>query len=74
MHAPGNRIWGFTPELFDEARIADRPPPTREEQQAMARVGPAPGGRLYLAEPGEARRTGDHPARDVCLGEPYLTA
>jgi hypothetical protein len=34
MHALGNRIWGFSPELFDEAPQADAPAPGREEQQA----------------------------------------
>ncbi|SFF24058.1 TetR/AcrR family transcriptional regulator [Blastococcus tunisiensis] len=39
MHALGNRIWGFTPELFAEAPDPDRgaDPPTVEAQQAMAR-------------------------------------
>ncbi|RZU33684.1 TetR/AcrR family transcriptional regulator [Blastococcus saxobsidens] len=37
MHALGNRIWGFTPELFDEPRGDDALPPTAEEQEAMAR-------------------------------------
>lgn len=39
MHALGNRIWGFTPELFDEAPDTDRPPapPTPAAQEAMAR-------------------------------------
>lgn len=36
MHALGNRIWGFSPELFDEPRDDDAPPPTPEAQQAMA--------------------------------------
>ena len=36
MHALGNRIWGFSPELFDEPRDPDAPPPTPEQQQAMA--------------------------------------
>ncbi|MGY1630692.1 TetR/AcrR family transcriptional regulator [Geodermatophilus sp. SYSU D01186] len=36
MHALGNRIWGFSPELFDEAPGADAPAPTPEEQAAMA--------------------------------------
>jgi AcrR family transcriptional regulator len=36
MHALGNRIWGFTPELFDEAPDADAPPPDPAAQQAMA--------------------------------------
>jgi len=36
MHALGNRIWGFSPELFEEPQDPDAPPPTAEEQQAMA--------------------------------------
>ncbi len=36
MHALGNRIWGFSPELFDEGPAADAAPPTPEQQQAMA--------------------------------------
>ncbi len=36
MHALGNRIWGFSPELFDEGPAADSAPPTPEQQQAMA--------------------------------------
>lgn len=36
MHALGNRIWGFSPELFDEPRDEDAPPPAPEAQQAMA--------------------------------------
>ena len=35
MHALGNRIWGFSPELFDAPRDAAAPPPTPEAQQAM---------------------------------------
>jgi AcrR family transcriptional regulator len=35
MHALGNRIWGFSPELFDEPPTGDSPPP--EAQEAMAR-------------------------------------
>ncbi|WP_369251918.1 TetR/AcrR family transcriptional regulator [Geodermatophilus amargosae] len=35
MHALGNRIWGFSPELFDAPPGADAPPPTAEEQRAM---------------------------------------
>jgi AcrR family transcriptional regulator len=35
MHALGNRIWGFSPELFDEP--AGSPPPDPEAQEAMAR-------------------------------------
>ncbi|MGY1845148.1 TetR/AcrR family transcriptional regulator [Modestobacter sp. SYSU DS0875] len=36
MHALGNRIWGFSPELFDEPPAPDPTPPTPEEQQALA--------------------------------------
>ncbi|MGY1823600.1 TetR/AcrR family transcriptional regulator [Geodermatophilus sp. SYSU D00079] len=36
MHALGNRIWGFSPELFEEARDAGAPAPSPEEQAAMA--------------------------------------
>ena len=36
MHALGNRIWGFSPELFDEPRDDDAPPRAPEAQQAMA--------------------------------------
>lgn len=36
MHALGNRIWGFSPELFEEPQDPDAPPPTPEEQEAMA--------------------------------------
>src|SRR3712207_3437479 len=36
MHALGNRIWGFSPELFDEPPNADAPAPTPAEQEAMA--------------------------------------
>jgi AcrR family transcriptional regulator len=36
MHALGNRIWGFSPELFDEPRGAGSPAPSPEEQQAVA--------------------------------------
>ncbi len=35
MHALGNRIWGFSPELFEEPAPAQ--PPTPEQQEAMAR-------------------------------------
>ena len=35
MHALGNRIWGFSPELFEEPPRS--PPPGPEEQQAMLR-------------------------------------
>jgi AcrR family transcriptional regulator len=37
MHALGNRIWGFSPELFDEAQDDDAPPPPPEAREAMAR-------------------------------------
>lgn len=36
MHALGNRIWGFSPELFEEPVDPDAPPPDPEAQQAMA--------------------------------------
>ncbi|MGY1688944.1 TetR/AcrR family transcriptional regulator [Geodermatophilus sp. SYSU D01105] len=36
MHALGNRIWGFSPELFEEPRDEDAPGPGPEEQAAMA--------------------------------------
>jgi AcrR family transcriptional regulator len=36
MHALGNRIWGFSPELFDEPADESAPPKEPEEQQAMA--------------------------------------
>ncbi len=36
MHALGNRIWGFSPELFEEPPDPSAPVPTPEEQQAMA--------------------------------------
>ena len=36
MHALGNRIWGFSPELFDEPQDPDAPAPGPEEQEAMA--------------------------------------
>ncbi|WP_136518657.1 TetR/AcrR family transcriptional regulator [Cellulomonas telluris] len=35
MHALGNRIWGFSPEMFDETPPADAPAPTPEEQAAL---------------------------------------
>jgi AcrR family transcriptional regulator len=38
MHALGNRIWGFSPELFEEPRDPDAPGPDPEEQAAMARA------------------------------------
>ena len=42
MHALGNRIWGFSPEMFDESRAdAEAPAPAEEVPQA---------------EPGEAAR------------------
>ncbi len=38
MHALGNRIWGFSPELFDEPPPDPAGPgPTPEEQEAMVR-------------------------------------
>ena len=37
MHALGNRIWGFSPELFEEAPDPDRPAPTPEAGEAMLR-------------------------------------
>lgn len=37
MHTLGNRIWGFSPELFDEPRDPGAPPPSPEAQEAMAR-------------------------------------
>jgi AcrR family transcriptional regulator len=36
MHALGNRIWGFSPELFDEPPDDDARPPSPDAQQAMA--------------------------------------
>jgi AcrR family transcriptional regulator len=36
MHALGNRIWGFSPELFDEPTAGEAAPAAPEEQQAMA--------------------------------------
>src|SRR3954452_12053392 len=36
MHALGNRIWGFSPELFEEPRDESAPPLPPEQQQAMA--------------------------------------
>jgi AcrR family transcriptional regulator len=35
MHTLGNRIWGFSPELFDEPPAPDAPSPSPEAQQAM---------------------------------------
>ena len=37
MHALGNRIWGFSPELFDEPERAAPQPLSPEAQEAMAR-------------------------------------
>ena len=37
MHALGNRIWGFSPELFDEEPDPERPAPAPEAQEAMVR-------------------------------------
>jgi AcrR family transcriptional regulator len=36
MHALGNRIWGFSPELFEEPQDPSAPAPTPEQQEAMA--------------------------------------
>nr|WP_279590945.1 TetR/AcrR family transcriptional regulator C-terminal domain-containing protein [Modestobacter marinus] len=36
MHALGNRIWGFSPELFYEPPAADAATPSVAEQQALA--------------------------------------
>ncbi|WP_430331547.1 TetR/AcrR family transcriptional regulator [Rhodococcus sp. ACT016] len=36
MHALGNRIWGFSPELFDEPHDDGAPPLDPEAQQQMA--------------------------------------
>jgi AcrR family transcriptional regulator len=35
MHALGNRIWGFSPEMFDEPQSADSPSLSPEEQAAL---------------------------------------
>jgi AcrR family transcriptional regulator len=35
MHALGNRIWGFSPEMFDAPQSADSPNLTPEEQDAL---------------------------------------
>jgi AcrR family transcriptional regulator len=37
MHALGNRIWGFSPELFDEPRAEGSAGLSPEEQEAMGR-------------------------------------
>ncbi len=37
MHALGNRIWGFSPELFNEPEPAAPRPLSPPEQQALAR-------------------------------------
>ncbi len=37
MHALGNRIWGFSPELFDETGDPGAAPPPPEARAAMAR-------------------------------------
>lgn len=37
MHALGNRIWGFSPELFSEPEPEDRQPLSPEALEAMAR-------------------------------------
>ncbi|SOC53238.1 transcriptional regulator, TetR family [Blastococcus aggregatus] len=36
MHALGNRMWGFSPELFEEPRDPSAPAPSPEQQEAMA--------------------------------------
>jgi hypothetical protein len=36
MHALGNRIWGFSPELFEEPRDENAPPLTPEQLTALA--------------------------------------
>ena len=36
MHTLGNRMWGFSPELFEAPPDPDAQPPTPEEQEAMA--------------------------------------
>jgi AcrR family transcriptional regulator len=36
MHALGNRMWGFSPELFEEQPDPSAPSPTPEQQEAMA--------------------------------------
>ncbi|MGY1755179.1 TetR/AcrR family transcriptional regulator [Blastococcus sp. SYSU D01042] len=36
MHALGNRMWGFSPELFEEPSDPSAPPPTPEQRDAMA--------------------------------------
>lgn len=36
MHALGNRMWGFSPELFEEPADPSAPSPTAEQQEAMA--------------------------------------
>jgi AcrR family transcriptional regulator len=36
MHALGNRIWGFSPELFDEPRDPQAPAMSPEQQEALA--------------------------------------
>jgi AcrR family transcriptional regulator len=41
MHALGNRIWGFSPELFEEPPDPDAPDPGPEELAAMARRYPS---------------------------------
>ncbi len=37
MHALGNRIWGFSPELFEEPEPEARRPLSPEAREAMAR-------------------------------------
>jgi AcrR family transcriptional regulator len=36
MHALGNRMWGFSPELFEEPADPSAAPPTAEQQDALA--------------------------------------
>ena len=36
MHALGNRMWGFSPELFEEPHDPSAPAPSPEQQEAMA--------------------------------------
>lgn len=57
MHALGNRIWGFSPELFDEPHDDDTPPLDPETQQQMA----AEFGRRYphILEIAQAATHGD---------------
>ncbi|MGY1642887.1 TetR/AcrR family transcriptional regulator [Geodermatophilus sp. SYSU D00703] len=41
MHALGNRIWGFSPELFEEPQDPGAPGPDPEEQAALAQRYPS---------------------------------